>query len=57
MRVVDTARMNRLGVVDPQPFEWDMTKVCILILFLGFLGLYKRFKDLGARDEPFLRGS
>ena len=49
MRVIDTARMNRIATIEPKPFKWDLTKICVVLIFISLIGLYKRFKDLEGR--------
>ena len=50
--VVDDVRFKRLDVPQESFFKWNMTNVCIVIIVLAFIGLYKRATDLKSLRKP-----
>ena len=50
--VVDDVRFKRLDVPQESFFKWNLTNICLIIIVLAFIGLYKRATDLKSFRKP-----
>ena len=50
--VVDDVRFKRLDVPQEGFFKWNLTNICLVLIALAFIGLYKRATDLKSLRRP-----
>lgn len=50
--VIDEVRFKRLDVPQESFFKWNLTNICLIIIVLSFIGLYKRATDLKSFQKP-----
>ena len=50
--VVDDVRFKLLDVPQERFFTWNLTNICLIVIALAFIGLYKRATDLKSFQKP-----
>lgn len=50
--VINHARLERLRPPETTAFPINANTICIFIIILGMIGLYKRYVDINQRKTP-----
>jgi hypothetical protein len=49
--VVNYARLSRIEAPETPKFQMNLNNICIIVICLSALGLYKRYKDISHKRE------